>query len=543
MKNIFLYGAFLLIAGLVTLAQILGLSWADASIATFAVLLHAPSLVPVRVIRRAAGLRLGSYPETPFFALIFTAWCAAAALYGSATFALTAGAIFALSIGLQFGVVRAIDLMVLGGQFVGGHNPNFEASGMMAVIKRMAFCLRSATAVMSVVVLWLFLSEGMATYWWVPAVGLAPLVSIVAAVGSGLNLKETARRAAKEAGATVAASVADNPPKCVIYYSSSKTARHKQLPFSVRQFTNAGISTALISREPHSIRACEEARPDFLWRAYTLDTLDTFAQPSIRAAVYLNDASKNTHFIRFNEMAHILLAQTEPLSAEKSLKGNLAIYDAIVAPNLETAALWSRTSNAEVASRVVVIDHSVVPLSGVTQKSGSLCRLSLSLAPGALAKRDLSQGAEVLDAVLAWVADDPERSLTVSVCEAEADGDIRALQQTLKSASQASPRVTLLENADSLVHATSDILIATEADDLWGIAQAGKPVLLFGSHGGTDGIEPLWGDKDEVFARLNAAQSGGNIPDPKNFKRRKFGSLDELIDGVHAAKHPKGLQS
>lgn len=544
MKTVSLYAAPLLVAGLFTLAQMFGLRWADAGIAVFAVLLHAPSLVPVRIIRLGVGAKLGAFPETPFFAFVFVAWGAAAILYGSTAYALTAGAIFAVSVGIQFGVVRAIDLIVKKVQNVGAHNPNFQANRLMSVLKRITFAMRAATAGLSLLVLWSFMASGEGAIWWLPIAVLAPILSVMATYGNGQNLLAFAKQAAETADETIAAACADNPPTSAIYYSSAKSSRHRQLAPVIARLKEAGVVTALMSREQHSTDACRSAKPDHLWRAYTLDTLDTFARPSVKAALYLNDAAKNTHFIRFNEMAHILLAQDTPLSTRRRLRSNMTVYDAIVAPDVQVAALWRRNSDPELASRVVVVDPNAVPLPELAQDKNGYSTLALCLEPGSMPAQDMYHCVEVLRSIIRWVEADPTRRLMVS-CQAnpvseetpiKVDAAYLALRKVLKAEAETSEQVTVLEGAETLVRSTGDILIGTGTDDLWSYAQSKRPLLLLGPWTErTDGRQ-LWGTPEEIVAQLDAATKGGHVPAPETFKRQRYNSLATLIESVSETK-------
>ncbi|WP_299421582.1 hypothetical protein [uncultured Shimia sp.] len=544
MKTVSIYAAPLLVAGLITLAQMFGLTWADAGLAVFTFLLHAPSLVPVRTIRQSVGAKLGAFPETPFFAFIFLAWGAAAILYGSAAYALTAGAVFSVSVGIQFGVVRAIDLIVKKVRTVGAHNPNFQANRLMNLLKRITFVMRAATAGLSFLVLWSFMAGGEGAIWWLPIAVLAPILSVLATYGNGQNLLAFAKQAAETADETIAAACADNPPTCAIYYSSAKSSRHHQLAPTIARLKEAGVVTALMSREQHSTDACRAANPDHLWRAYTLDTLDTFAQPSVKAALYLNDAAKNTHFIRFNEMAHILVAQDAPLSSLRRLRSNMAVYDAIVAPDAQVAALWRRSSDPEVASRVVVVDPNAVPLPELAPDKATYSTLALCLEPGSMPAQDMYHSVEVLRSIVRWVEADPARRLMVS-CQAdpdveetpvEVDAAYLALRQVLKAEAETSEQVTVLEGAETLVRSTGDILIGTGTDDLWSYAQSKRPLLLLGPWSErTDGRQ-LWGIQEDVFAQLDAATKGAHVPAPETFKRQRFNSLATLIEGVSETK-------
>ncbi|QCO55505.1 hypothetical protein EOK75_06925 [Pseudorhodobacter turbinis] len=541
--NLVLYGVSVLIAGLLTLAQFLGIGFDVVGLLILVLLLHLPSLIPVSVARRFSGIKLGRYPEVVFPVFILLGWVAVAGLHGSIRYALIAGVTFALSVGVQLGVVRAIDMVAKGTNFVGSHNPNFEATSLLAGLKRMCFGTRAGTALLSLVVFWTFLAQGQDSFWWLPPAVLAPVLSFLAAAAMCFNLKTVAEHAASTAAKGIATSVVGNPPKCVIYYSSSKSARHVQLKPTVKEFTDAGIPAALLSREPHSVAACKAAKPDYLWRASTIDTLDAFAQPSLKAAIYINDAAKNTHFIRFNTMAHILLTKRGPVSKLKRLTHNMAVYDAIIAPNIATADLWCRTSEPEVASRVVVVDRNTATLPKAKRNIEPFSSLSLSLKPNFLAMQDTYEGVKVIRALLSWIASDQSRHLSVSIRGADKDVSVRAFQQVLENAAEASQRVTILENADTLAHTESDILIATGADDLWNFAQSEKPVLMIGSQGMTDGIGPLWGSNEEVTKSLNAASKGAYILAPTAFRRRRYNSLESVIDGVLKAKHPEGLQS
>jgi hypothetical protein len=545
MKTVSLYAAPLLVAGLVTLAQMFGLTWADAGLAAFTYLLHAPSLVPVRTIRQSVGAKLGAFPEMSFFALIFMAWGAAAILHGSAAYALTAGALFSVSVGIQFGVVRAIDLIVKKVRTVGAHNPNFQANRPMTFLKRITFAMRAATAGLSFLVLWSFMASGEGAVWWLPIVVLAPILSVLATYGNGQNLLSLAKQAAETADETIAAACADNPPTCAIYYSSAKSSRHRQLAPTIARLKESGVVTALMSREQHSADACRRANPDYLWRAYTLDTLDTFAQPSVKAALYLNDAAKNTHFIRFNEMAHILVAQDGPLSTRRRLRLSMAVYDAIVAPDSEVAALWRRTSDPEVASRVVVVDPNAVPLPELAPDKDTYSTLALCLEPGSIPAQDVHHVVEVLRSIIRWVEFEPDRRLLVS-CQADStvaepdtvkvDAAYLALRQVLRAEAETSEQVTVLEGAETLVRSTGDVLIGTGTDDLWSYAQSKRPLLLLGPWTERSDGRQLWGTQEDIFAQLDGAAKGAHIPLPETFRRQRFNSLATLIDGVSETK-------
>ena len=356
-----LYLVFTLITGLMVLAQILELSSGQVVISIFVLLLHVPSLLPIHVARRFSIIELGRYSELLFSAVIFLGWQVAGEIKLSFTYTLIAGGVFAVTVGLQFGAVRMINRISERANIIGGHNPYFDAANLVKPIKRLIPIMRIGTVSLSFVALMMFLSPGIATYWWFPLVGTVIALTALLPLLIGVNLKTMAMHAASSAETAVATSVANNPPKCAIYYSCSETSNHNQLMFTVAELKKANIPTALISREKHSVQVCRSAKPDYLWRAPTIGTLDTFIQPSIKVAIYLNDASKNAHFIRFNHLAHILYAQSEPTYRLKRLPNNMLVYDAIVAPSNNVAALWRQNSDTDIAARIVIINSRVIP--------------------------------------------------------------------------------------------------------------------------------------------------------------------------------------
>lgn len=554
MKTVSLYAAPLLVAGLFTLAQILGLTWIDAGLAVFAFLLHAPSLVPVRTIRQGVGDKLGLYPETPFFAFIFVAWGAAGLLHSPFAFAILAGLSFSVSVGLQFILVRVIDLIVRGALFVGGHNPKFDPESLISVTKRNVFLLRVMTSLISLLLCWMFIAGSIDTVWWLPAVVLAPLLSAASVALRGMSMKAIADRAARSAGATISAEVAKNPPKCVFYYSSGKLSGHDRLASSVRRFSDAGIPNSVICREPHAFKACQTIKPDHLWRGYTIDTLDVFTQPSIKAAVYVNVAPKNPHFIRFNDRVHVLLADEGNLAKQTSMPGSLEVYDAILAPSAKQAAQWRRFSPAGIASRVVLIDPKAVSLPSSEKRESSNCCVSLNLGAGSVPETSVYQRTAILNSVLKWISEDERRKLIVNFDEAtkemtmddetkQVTGDAgqQGIKQLLSIACHSSPGISIVQNAGTSVHLSSDVIIASEADDVSSLAHTGKPVLLFEPASWRKGVELLWGTQAEVFELLNKASKGFFVIDGPDYQRRHFTSLEDMIDGVFEEKQSTGV--
>ena len=541
--NAAIFGAVAAISGLIVVGQALGLTWEHAPMVVLAVVLHLPALVPVNVQRRALGPALSSaaYPEIPMPFLVAIAWLMAGLLLGDVGAVLQLGAVFSVSIGVLYAAVRAIGHFAQGADKRGAHNPHFDGRELSQGPKRTVYQLRLATSLLSLCLLMATSAQIDLSPAWFAVPVVAALFACLIALASRFDLTELSKKAAISAASAVENRVAQNPPQAVVYYSSSKTAKHERLKTHVGELVEEGIPTAVIARELHSVSACRETAAHHVWVAPTIETLDVFDLPSVKAAIYVNDAIKNTHFIRFNDKAHILLATSGALSKLPKPTKNMGVYDAIVAPDRTVAARWRLNSEAGIAEKIIEFtENTMGPSFEVSRKSRSQ-DLALCLGPICAETISLEQLNAQLPGIRNWLTANVGRSLIVSVVGSETCQFSNSAFRLVKEASESVDSITIVKDAHQYALARADAAIVTSADEYWSLVKNGKPIIGIGCGYFPPSIPKLGFKASEIQNQLDLLFKTAKVQGEIHVPKQQFSGMQEAIDHFVKLKRAKGF--
>lgn len=148
-------------------------------------------------------------------------------------------------------------------------------------------------------------------------------------------------------------------PEIVIYYSAPGQKSHPRLNTLVANLTKSQARFFVITRETSAYSAIKKNTPNVLL-CKTIATLDACILPSLQGVLYLNDAQKNGHFIRFNHLTHYILPAKSKIS-HNTIPKSFAIYDRIVAPSKDLLDLWSENAEDEIKVRLLYLSKNATP--------------------------------------------------------------------------------------------------------------------------------------------------------------------------------------
>jgi hypothetical protein len=345
--------------GLALSLSVAGATLETAAAALIVILAHFPAFLPVAAQTKFMGARgkaAGPYPELPVPILIFLSWILAGTVMGDVPWrsALT-GLAVAAAVAFCYGAVRVVAFVSAKMASIAGHIPDFSTSTLSDIGRRNIYLVRLEIAVLSC----LFALAGLFHFaenviWLIPIMaGAIPIATLIAL--STIGREETlSRTAAAMAFPSLASKFITRPADAAIYYSGHNSTSHAAALTLADQLAAARIPFAIIAREVASSAALAAAATPHIYAVPAVAMLDAFAQPCFRAVLYVNDSEKNSQFCRFNQYVHILIAD-ETIAPQHRLSGNLAIYDAIVAPDDATYAGWRSTAPADIRERIVRI--------------------------------------------------------------------------------------------------------------------------------------------------------------------------------------------
>jgi len=544
-----IYIGLILLSGALILVQSVQLGWTDVAPIVFVILLHAPAFVPVSLQRKLfrINLKVSPYPELPLPFFILIAWVAVGLNGQILAFSLGAGFCFAVSIALQLFAVRAADSVVRSGNLSGAHNPRFNPKPMVSDIKSSAFFLRTLTVSLSLTVTIVTILGSHTSFWWVPGVIIAPIFSAMSVASTSFSVKSYATIAGRTAKSAIASTIASAPPACVVYYSSSSKAKHDAMKTQVSKLTATGLKTAVIAREPHSVAACVSSSADYKWASPTIDALDAFVQPSIKAAIYINNAARNAHFIRYNQLVHVLVATAGKLAQKSELTTEMAVYDAIIAPNVLTAQRWRSACEQELAQRIFTIKGTALEtVPNIAGAAGST-RVALCLTPNSVREDEIEILGAKLESLVEWAMSDEDRRLSISFSEKTKDAVLRNLRLTIEDIVLDNTNVEIRYKSEAAVCNGATVLIATRTADLWDYVKTGKPVLWFGGDDEPKGITQLKSKKSDIVKQIDEMLHSNIDPDAiiqnAELVQYRFPTMASLIDNLYQKKFPEGVKT
>lgn len=327
------------------------------------VLAHGPALLPVKAQAKymGAGAKwFRGYPEIPVPFLVWIAWALGGAQIGQTGTMVFVGAGVALCLGVAYAAVRVVDVVAAHAKDKTVANPAIDLSSLRSKAARIIYLLRvllvlgSGGGVVATVVF----GAG-ATGVLLLAICCAAGAAALGAFGA-VQMMELAKTGAADAPRQIVLMQQANPASVVLHYSQPAASKHLAAKALCKELHNEGLTIAALLRELKLLKAFGADVADYLWPAPTIAHLDAYALETVRAVLYTNDAIKNGHFTRFNQLTHILVAKSGGLANADTLPAGLEIYDAVVAPDWVTAQRWRAQLPPEAAQRVVTVGRLTV---------------------------------------------------------------------------------------------------------------------------------------------------------------------------------------
>lgn len=327
------------------------------------VLTHVPALLPVKAQAKymgAAAKWFRGYPEIPVPVLVWIAWGLGGAQIGQTGTMVFVGAGVALCLGVAYAAVRVVDAVAAHATDQTIANPAINLAPLRSKGARIIYLLRVLLVLGSggAVVATVALGAG-ATGVLLLAICCAAGAAALAGVGA-VQMRELAKAGAADAPRQIVLMQQANPASVVMHYSQPAASKHLAAKALCKELRDEGLTTAALLREMKLLAAFGTDIADYLWPAPTIAHLDAYVLKTVRAVLYTNDAIKNGHFTRFNQLTHILVAKSGELAKADTLPGGLEIYDAVVAPDWVTAQRWRAQLPPEAAQRVVTVGRLTV---------------------------------------------------------------------------------------------------------------------------------------------------------------------------------------
>ena len=520
MKHLVYFGALLALLVLAVLLASLGQAGMAAALLFCAAILgHGLSLLRVsdqKWLLSGGPAALARHADAvAMLAVLATYFGAAIALpAGAALFGLGLGA--ALALGLCYGAVRMIS------EFKASRAPiaTFalpEAPGDVGRVgMRLAYLMRIAGATVSLVAL-VAIALGATPGAVAAMAGFVLAVLSLAVVAVAVVTVRLVGRLELETQdvqlALVRTRLAELAPEIVLYYSAPFSPTHKTLEKTITDLRAGGRPFFVLLRERQVFERFRKRGQSNIVLAERMGLLDGLVVPSVKLALYLNDGEKNGHFVRFNQMDHVILAKAAN-ERDGALPQTFAMYGGIIAPNAELAARWRAQSRSDVAGRVL---HLSPPPARVARKIPLLPRAHLfepdgsrSLgwrisAPQIGGLRDWAPlqrwGKVLLDKALANEV--PKLRLNV-VLDAigPSDRNGRGVQADLLKAMNKAPslpsafgrpRIDIMKTSVENCYNWSDILLCSAEEDIPALLATGKPVIVYDILGQVDSEAPADG--------------------------------------------------
>ncbi|MEH1166236.1 CDP-glycerol glycerophosphotransferase family protein [Micromonospora sp. CPCC 205539] len=138
------------------------------------------------------------------------------------------------------------------------------------------------------------------------AVALA--ASLLVAAGAGAVALDLARRRFRPTagGGAVAQALRRHQPEFLLYFSAPPGSEY-QVTMWLPYLKRIGRPFVVVLREPEFLASIAAATDAPVVYCPTLRTMDDVLVPSLRAAFYVNHGAKNSHCIRFTQLAHVQL--------------------------------------------------------------------------------------------------------------------------------------------------------------------------------------------------------------------------------------------
>lgn len=539
------------------------MDWADLAqnphrlsmvlVAGYVTLAHAPSLLPVAKQRSFFGPapKWMTPPEIIHPPLIWGAWILIGFMLDQILVFMAAG--LASALGITIGYIAVRTNMKIAGLLrqVAAPNPRYQTSKLAKPGARYAYLLRAtATSTSLLGALWALTGSGSAALW-------LPLCTVMAGVAAATLVAVNAHSSRIQAqGAQRVAYTAIGQEEQVkgyaevaLYCSDKAGSKHSRIETINKALLAEGLNTAIIARETHSLARLGAFGATHLWSSPYLAGLDALARPNMRAAFYTHDGIKNGHFVRFNQISHILDAGTGAIANTEHLAKVLNMYDYIIAPNSSTAAVWRETAEGAWQGRILTLDTNSLQTLPADQPIERTANVAISVRYSG--KRGLQITPQIFSNLKSVVSmyhaesqafNSPETETvpmtTLGFCSASRllisvarqSEDINATWQEDIVSLGNDPTVPLISHSvgpSSVVWDEADIIIVTSIEDVDHLRTTGKPLLWMGSEPAPDGTVPFNPQKGETPYEVAARAPR---PEPPQFHFTSYLTLLEYTD-------------
>lgn len=364
MNKFFFYAGFLAIASILTTVFSLKSRLSIIGLEPFllfaeAVLFHLPALLTIPMFRTVSGLSSirVKFPDILFPSLLIMFWLHLASLASLQVHYLIAGLALSLTVGLASVGARILELI---NTKLRAFTVLYGSTGSKEIVSiglRYLYFLRIAGVILSLVLATIILMEIdllIQNILFLVISLIAGIFAITAITAfEVLKLAEGIKHSVKP---TIKLAYANSTATTAIYSSNPRATKFGAEVNLVSALTSEGISVGAILRESHGLDFLKKAGTSPTFFAPTIDSLDYFASPQLKTIFYTNDAQKNGQFVRFQNYKHVLVPSKNLLLSDHLVKG-LRMYDAIIAPSLSKAYIWSENSGAQNNPPIAVISN------------------------------------------------------------------------------------------------------------------------------------------------------------------------------------------
>jgi hypothetical protein len=142
------------------------------------------------------------------------------------------------------------------------------------------------------------------------------------------------------------------PASLAVYHTGTSKQDTDATKALCTQLDDASQPYVLIVREEFALAELSKLGAAHIWHAEKLSALADCAQPQLSTIVYAQDNPKNSHFTRYTQFEHILVAGFTRLANAQALPQTTGLYTKILASSSEQAAQWRTNSDADLAARI-----------------------------------------------------------------------------------------------------------------------------------------------------------------------------------------------
>lgn len=381
---------------------------------------------------------------------------------------------------------------------------------------------------------------GLAT-WTQTALGVLSITALVVVSAWVVSLRWTRQRLQPSLKAAqinvVRAELAKLRPEIVIYYSSPNVTNSKAIETAITQVAETDRPYFVLVREARVFAMCLKAGIKNLVLAERIETLDHFKTDSLKLAVYINDAEKNGHFIRFNDLHHVNILPASSANWN-TLASNYNMYDSLLARTIAARDAIRTDVSPELGAKLTYLsttekssDVPILPAYPLRAIDGTVSIGWTMDAPQFEDHRDwllTERAAEHVFSAVSQSTNPPLRLFVTPATKQNRDRNYEAVIDRLQEFAEAlnhqtsfmdpsnrTPRIQFQSASIENGYNRSDVAMCCDYTHIADLRASGKPIVFFDAMGHTSDIpEDLYVLKHDLsnLAPLLAQITG---PDPK----------------------------